>query len=471
MPECWDRNQDRSQPGPFLARDRVVLLSPGSGSSIPGDRRRDAARGSIPVAHPQLRLGPRAMRPEPPVRRNPPPKLPLCQAGESHHSGNARVQNCPDDRHCDDHPVGRLRGRRNPGRAGQGRRAELRRGDDGLVRAAGLRPRAAPVPTRRTRRSRCKPPHSPHRRPLRPRPRCPSSRRRPDATRGRPARTECARRGARDGHARHRARHPGLRGRPRQGACAAPPARTWAGSSTSSSTRTGARAPRSSISAASSGSARARSRWTGAPCASPPTARRAGRCSSSAATRFASRPEYKPGEPIVVLGPASPAAPAEGEQAAAPAQGRSRTGRRSAADPTAGHAPAAHRPPGPHAPAAAPSLRKRRTNRPRSRRIDDGSASEGSPGAQAAGGGASGVPATAAPAPRRPHGRRPAGDGSGEPGRHEGDLAPSSARPRRLRVLRGQPPDRLRALPGGLLHPGEVDAVRYRLRADRRAAS
>ncbi|KQP29899.1 photosystem reaction center protein H [Methylobacterium sp. Leaf104] len=32
-------------------------------------------------------------------------------------------------------------------------------------------------------------------------------------------------------------------------------------------------------------------------------------------------PEYKPGDPIVVLGPASPAAPAEGEQAAAPVQG------------------------------------------------------------------------------------------------------------------------------------------------------
>ncbi|MCJ2044577.1 PRC-barrel domain-containing protein [Methylobacterium sp. J-078] len=32
-------------------------------------------------------------------------------------------------------------------------------------------------------------------------------------------------------------------------------------------------------------------------------------------------PEYKPGEPIVVLGPASPATPAEGEQAAAPVQG------------------------------------------------------------------------------------------------------------------------------------------------------
>ncbi|MCJ2036288.1 PRC-barrel domain-containing protein [Methylobacterium sp. J-068] len=32
-------------------------------------------------------------------------------------------------------------------------------------------------------------------------------------------------------------------------------------------------------------------------------------------------PEYKPGDPIVVLGPASPAAPGEGEQAAAPVQG------------------------------------------------------------------------------------------------------------------------------------------------------
>jgi hypothetical protein len=57
-------------------------------------------------------------------------------------------------------------------------------------------------------------------------------------------------------------------------------------------------------------------------------------------------PEYKPGEPIVVLGPASPAVPAEGEQAAAPVQGP-------VAPPAVVAAPPAAAPV-PPAPAAAP---------------------------------------------------------------------------------------------------------------------
>ncbi|KQO66242.1 PRC-barrel domain-containing protein [Methylobacterium sp. Leaf89] len=70
-------------------------------------------------------------------------------------------------------------------------------------------------------------------------------------------------------------------------------------------------------------------------------------------------PEYKPGEPIVVLGPASPAAPAEGEQAAAPVQGPLAPPAPVASPPAAGPAPttapAATMPP---APVAAPAPEK-----------------------------------------------------------------------------------------------------------------
>ncbi|POR41264.1 photosystem reaction center protein H [Methylobacterium sp. V23] len=72
-------------------------------------------------------------------------------------------------------------------------------------------------------------------------------------------------------------------------------------------------------------------------------------------------PEYKPGEPIVVLGPASPAAPAEGEQAAAPAQGPVAPPAIVAPPPASGPAPTsapaattAPAAPVPPAPAAAP---------------------------------------------------------------------------------------------------------------------
>ncbi|GJD74390.1 hypothetical protein CFIICLFH_2624 [Methylobacterium goesingense] len=51
-------------------------------------------------------------------------------------------------------------------------------------------------------------------------------------------------------------------------------------------------------------------------------------------------PEYKPGEPIVVLGPASPATPAEGEQAAAPVQGPPAPAPSSAPAPASQPAPA-----------------------------------------------------------------------------------------------------------------------------------
>jgi hypothetical protein len=52
-------------------------------------------------------------------------------------------------------------------------------------------------------------------------------------------------------------------------------------------------------------------------------------------------PEYKAGEPIVVLCPASPAAPAEGEQAAAPVQGPPAPPAAAAPPPVAAPAPAA----------------------------------------------------------------------------------------------------------------------------------
>jgi hypothetical protein len=72
-------------------------------------------------------------------------------------------------------------------------------------------------------------------------------------------------------------------------------------------------------------------------------------------------PEYKSGEPIVVLGPASPAAPAEGEQAAtptatpaAPAAGAAPAGSPAAQPAPAGATPAAPVTPAPTAPAAPP---------------------------------------------------------------------------------------------------------------------
>ncbi|MEH3061883.1 MAG: PRC-barrel domain-containing protein [Methylobacterium radiotolerans] len=76
-------------------------------------------------------------------------------------------------------------------------------------------------------------------------------------------------------------------------------------------------------------------------------------------------PEYKAGEPIVVLGPASPAAPAaEGEQAAAPTAGSATPPQSAPAAPAPGNAasgaaaPAAATPPTPAAPAPAPPPEK-----------------------------------------------------------------------------------------------------------------
>jgi hypothetical protein len=67
-------------------------------------------------------------------------------------------------------------------------------------------------------------------------------------------------------------------------------------------------------------------------------------------------PEYKPGEPIVVLGPASPATPAEGEQAAAPVQGPPAPAPASAPQPAS--APAAVTMPAPGAAPAPTTLEK-----------------------------------------------------------------------------------------------------------------
>ncbi|MGU3666299.1 PRC-barrel domain-containing protein [Methylobacterium sp. A49B] len=72
-------------------------------------------------------------------------------------------------------------------------------------------------------------------------------------------------------------------------------------------------------------------------------------------------PEYKSGEPIVVLGPASPAAPAEGEQAATPAATPTATptapaaGTAPAGSPAAQPAPAGTTPGAPVPPAPAPA--------------------------------------------------------------------------------------------------------------------